>query len=114
MAPSRKPRPRQAGGLPAAVLAAALCLSACAPPVRPPAFTPREEVPLAGLPTGQAGWPDAAWWQRYGDPQLNRVVDLAMRGSPNLEQAEARYRSAMRAVDSAKAELNPQVRGLLS
>jgi NodT family efflux transporter outer membrane factor (OMF) lipoprotein len=114
MAPSRKPRPRQAGGLPAAVLAAALCLSACAPPVRPPAFTPREEVPLAGLPTGQAGWPDAAWWQRYGDPQLNRVVELAMRGSPNLEQAEARYRSAMRAVDSAKAELNPQVRGLLS
>lgn len=93
---------------------AALCLSACAPAVRPPSFTPREEVPLAGLPTGQAGWPEAAWWKRYGDTQLDRVVDMAMRGSPNLEQAEARYRAAQRAVDSQKAELNPQVRGLLS
>ena len=37
-----------------------------------------------------------------------------MRGSPDMEQAEARYRAALRAVDSAKAELNPQVRGLLS
>jgi len=113
MAPCPNPR-RRGGGLPAALLAGVLCLSACAPAVRPPSFTPREEVPLAGLPTGQAGWPEAAWWKRYGDPQLNRVVELAMRGSPNLEQAEARYRAAMRAVDSAKAELNPQVRGLLS
>ena len=113
MAPSPNLR-RRAGGLVAAVLTGVLSLSACAPAVRPPAFTPREEVPLAGLPTGQAGWPDAAWWKRYDDAQLNRVVDLAMRGSPNLEQAEARYRAAMRAVDSAKAELNPQVRGLLS
>lgn len=113
MAPCPTPR-RRAGGLPAAVLSGVLCLSACAPAVRPPAFTPREEVPLAGTPTGQAGWPDAAWWRRYDDVQLNRVVDLAMRGSPNLEQAEARYRAALRAVDSARAELNPQVRGLLS
>ncbi|KJV35777.1 efflux transporter outer membrane subunit [Luteibacter yeojuensis] len=105
---------RRAGGVVAVALAGAMGLAACAPPVRPPAFTPREEVPLAGLPTGQAGWPDAQWWKRYNDPQLNHVVDLAMRGSPNLEQAEARYRAALRAVDSAKAELNPQVRALLS
>lgn len=82
--------------------------------MRPPAFTPREEVPLAGLPTGQAGWPDADWWKRYNDPQLDHVVDLAMRGSPNMEQAKARYRAALRAVDSARAELSPQVRGLVS
>jgi NodT family efflux transporter outer membrane factor (OMF) lipoprotein len=92
----------------------ALLLNACAPPVRPPAFTPREEVPIAGLPTGQAGWPQAEWWKRYGDPQLDRIVDLAMRGSPDLEQAEARYRAAQRAVDSASAALNPQVRGLVN
>jgi NodT family efflux transporter outer membrane factor (OMF) lipoprotein len=92
----------------------ALLLAACAPAVRPPSFTPREEVPLAGLPTGQAGWPQAEWWKRYGDPQLDRIVDLAMHGSPNLEQAEARYRAAQRAVDSANAELAPQVRGLVN
>ncbi|URX63652.1 efflux transporter outer membrane subunit [Luteibacter anthropi] len=96
-----------------AILAATLTLGACAPPVRPPSFVPRDEVPLAGLPTGKAGWPEPDWWHRYGDAQLDRIVDLAMRGSPNLEQAEARYRAASRAVDSARAELNPQVRGLL-
>lgn len=108
------PMGRRAGGPAAIVAVAAIALSACAPPVRPPAFTPREEVPLAGLPTAQAGWPDTAWWKRYGDPQLDHVVDLAMRGSPDMEQAEARYRAALRAVDSAKAELNPQVRALVS
>ena len=96
-----------------AVVAATLVLGACAPPVRPPSFVPRDEVPLAGLPTGRAGWPEPEWWHRYGDPQLDRVVELAMRGSPNLEQAEARYRAATRAVESARAELNPQVRGLV-
>ncbi|MEX1828269.1 efflux transporter outer membrane subunit [Luteibacter sp. CQ10] len=110
--PFRIRRPR--GGPCLIALAAAFSLAACAPPVRPPAFVPREEVPLAGLPTGRAGWPPTEWWRRYGDDQLDRVIALAMRGSPNMEQAEARYRAALRAVDSAKAELNPQVRGLLS
>lgn len=107
-------RLRSGGGLRLAVVAATLLLGACAPPVRPPAFVPREEVPLAGLPTGQAGWPSPQWWQRYDDPQLDRIVDMALRGSPNMEQAEARYRAALRSVDSARAELNPQVRGMVS
>ncbi|MDR6937398.1 efflux transporter outer membrane subunit [Luteibacter sp. 3190] len=97
-----------------AVVVAALLLGACAPPVRPPAFVPRDEVPIAGLPGGKAGWPPAEWWRSYSDAQLDRIVDVAMRGSPNMEQAEARYRAALRAVDTARAELNPQVRGLLT
>lgn len=104
---------RPHGGLRVAVIVALLALTGCAPPVRPPAFVPRDEVPLAGLPTSQTGWPRAEWWRRYGDAQLDRIVDLAMRGSPDMEQAEARYRAALRAVDSARAELNPQVRDLL-
>jgi multidrug efflux system outer membrane protein len=104
---------RRYGGLRLVVVTATLLVAACAPAVRPPSFTPRDEVPLAGLPTGQAGWPQPEWWHRYNDPQLDRVVALAMRGSPNMEQAEARYRAALRQVDSAKADLNPQVRGLL-
>jgi len=82
--------------------------------VRPPAFVPRDEVPLAGLPGGKAGWPPGEWWRAWADPQLNRIVDLAMRGSPDMEQAEARYRAALRAVDSARADLNPQVRGAIN
>ncbi|URL58495.1 efflux transporter outer membrane subunit [Luteibacter flocculans] len=97
-----------------AVVAALLVLFGCAPPVRPPAFVPRDEVPLAGLPTGKAGWPAPEWWRRFHDEQLDGIVARAMRGSPNMEQAEARYRAALRAVDTAKAELNPQVRGLVN
>jgi outer membrane protein TolC len=105
---------RRCGGARIAVLGIAALVAACAPAVRPPSFAPREEVPIAGLPTTQAGWPQPEWWKRYGDPQLDRIVDIAMRGSPDMEQAEARYRAAMRAVDSAQADLNPQVRGLLN
>lgn len=100
--------------LTALTAALAVALAACAPPVRPPSFAPREQVPLAGLPQGMAGWPAPAWWQRYQDPQLDRLVALAMRGSPDLQAAEARYRSAMRAVDAQKAQLNPQVQGMLA
>jgi multidrug efflux system outer membrane protein len=103
-------RPRFRVGLLAATLST---LVACAPPVRPPVFTPRESVPLAGIPTGMAGWPDPSWWKRYHDDQLDRIIDLAMRGSPDLEVAEARYRAALRSVDAQKADLNPQVRGLI-
>ncbi|QWT19433.1 efflux transporter outer membrane subunit [Bacillus sp. NP157] len=105
---------RLTGGLLVGAVAVAALVAGCAPPVRPPAFVPRDEVPIAGLPTEQAGWPQPEWWKRYADAQLDRLVDTAMRGSPNMEQAEARYRAALRAVDSAKAELNPQVRGLLN
>ncbi|WP_028623390.1 efflux transporter outer membrane subunit [Pseudomonas sp. Ant30-3] len=41
-----------------------------------------------------AHWPDAQWWQAYGDPQLNRWIDLALRGSPSMAMAAARVRQA--------------------
>ncbi|MGE7137609.1 efflux transporter outer membrane subunit [Luteibacter sp. NPDC031894] len=113
MAPFLPPPGRSFRGSRAVVVAVALLLTACAPPVRPPAFQPRDDVPLSGLPVGKAGWPSPEWWRRYGDPQLDRIVALAMRGSPDMEQAEARYQAALRSVESARAALNPQVRGLL-
>lgn len=41
-------------------------------------------------------------------------MTLATRDSPDLQQAQARYTAAERAVDTQKAQLNPQVRGYLS
>lgn len=92
----------------------AWALVACAPAVRPPAFQPREHVPLAGLPTGARGWPDAQWWTHYRDPQLDRLEAWAMRGSPDLQVAQARYRAALAAVGAQRAERRPQVQGLAS
>lgn len=40
-------------------------------------------------------------------------MELATQNSPDLQQAEARYEIAGRAVDAQRAQLNPQVRGLL-
>ena len=114
MVPDPSPPGRRLRGSHVAAVAVALLLGACAPAVRPPAFVPREEVPVSGPPFGKAGWPSPEWWRQYRDPQLDRVVAMAMRGSPDMEQAEARYRSALRAVDTARAELNPQVRGLIN
>lgn len=71
-------------------------------------------MPLAGTPTGTANWPQQQWWKRYHDPQLDRLMALATRDSPDLQQAQAHYTAAERAVDTQKAQLNPQVRGYFS
>jgi len=41
-----------------------------------------------------AHWPATQWWQAYGDPQLNRWIDLALQGSPTMAIAAARVRQA--------------------
>nr|WP_245229382.1 efflux transporter outer membrane subunit [Pseudomonas sp. PvP025] len=41
-----------------------------------------------------AHWPTAQWWQAYGDPQLNRWVELATHSSPSMAMAAARVRQA--------------------
>lgn len=41
-----------------------------------------------------AHWPTSQWWQAYGDPQLNRWVDLATQSSPSMAMAAARVREA--------------------
>src|SRR5215831_903911 len=39
-------------------------------------------------------WPTDGWWRRYGDPQLDALVDEALAGSPSLATAQARLRAA--------------------
>ncbi|MBX8503117.1 efflux transporter outer membrane subunit [Pseudomonas lijiangensis] len=59
-------------------------------------------LPLESLATDQAiqnaerdaHWPEARWWNAYGDPQLNRWIELATFGSPSLAMAAARVRQA--------------------
>jgi NodT family efflux transporter outer membrane factor (OMF) lipoprotein len=36
----------------------------------------------------------ARWWEAYGSPQLNALVDQAVKASPDLQSAEAALRSA--------------------
>jgi NodT family efflux transporter outer membrane factor (OMF) lipoprotein len=56
-----------------------------------------------------ASWPDADWWKRFGDPNLDRLIGEALTGSPTLKVAAARTRKAMALAAVAGSSLAPQV-----
>jgi len=66
-------------------------------------------VTLAQSSVSPAAWPAAEWWKRYGDAQLDRLIDEALAGSPTLRIAEARVRQAVAIEGLANANLAPQV-----
>ena len=49
------------------------------------------------------------WWTTFGDPQLDRLIDQALDGSPTLAAALARLRLAQAAVSSSRAANYPQI-----
>ncbi|OZI32867.1 hypothetical protein CEG14_18440 [Bordetella genomosp. 1] len=86
-----------------------LALSGCA--LMDPASAPVAQWDPArhGLSSQETVWPDARWWHRYGDAQLDALVDEAMAGSPSLTAAQARLAQANAAVAGARAPLLPRV-----
>src|SRR5580698_5200118 len=72
----------------------------------------RDDVPLAGLqaPT-RAGWPAADWWRVYNDPQLDDLIALAMKQSPDLAQAHSRVQTAEQSVKVAAAQAGLTING---
>ena len=58
-----------------------------------------------------AHWPTAQWWQAYGDPQLNRWIDLAVQGSPSMAMAAARVRQAKSMAGIAESAESLQING---
>lgn len=51
----------------------------------------------------------ATWWQRFGDPELDRLVDQAVTGNLDLAVATARLRQARESVVQARAGRLPSV-----
>jgi NodT family efflux transporter outer membrane factor (OMF) lipoprotein len=95
-----------------AAAAAAALLSACA--VGPDYVRPTLDVPAAWKESGpwKTAEPQAAnsrqpWWQAYGDPTLDALMQDAERANQNIRQAEAQYREALAIVDAARAGLFP-------
>jgi NodT family efflux transporter outer membrane factor (OMF) lipoprotein len=63
-----------------------------------------------GKPTlSAAAWPTEKWWQRYGDPQLDTLLDEALKLSPSLKMAQARVRQAEAIAGRAEAASSPQL-----
>jgi NodT family efflux transporter outer membrane factor (OMF) lipoprotein len=104
-----------------------LALAACA--------SPGDSAPRAALlaPAGLASasltaplaQPDSAsvasadvnaesWWQRFGDAQLDRLIDAALRDSPSIKLAAARLRKAQALAGGAEAATLPNVAARLS
>lgn len=92
--------------------AVALALAGCSIPAKLNRPAVRDDVPLAGLDAGhRAGWPDAAWWKQYNDPQLDQLIDLAMKDSPDIAQARSRVDSAQQNIRAATAQAGLSVNG---
>lgn len=104
-------RSRASGRLLAASLP--ILLSACASVpdlgAKPQIGAPSEFASARSIGGSQASWPADGWWLRYGDAQLNRMMDEALVNSPDLEAAAARMRSAEGFAQRAGAALKPTV-----
>lgn len=106
--PLKRPFGRRA----ALVVAVAVALAGCAIPAKVQHPTLRDEVPLAGLEApARAGWPAADWWRQYKDPQLDDLIERAMKGSPDLAQAQSRLESAQQSIRIAAAQAGLSING---
>jgi NodT family efflux transporter outer membrane factor (OMF) lipoprotein len=59
-------------------------------------------------PTTSAS-PADGWWKRYGDAQLDRLMNEALAGSPDLQAAAARMRTAEGFAQRASSALKPSL-----
>jgi len=62
-------------------------------------------------PNLRANTVDNQWWLAFGDAQLNRLVDQAIAGNPNLQSALARLSRARASTALAEAVDRPQLNG---
>lgn len=100
----------------AAALAAALLAAGCASTgdLQPAARLPDPAGfaltrSLAAAPLSAAAFPQQQWWRALGDPQLDALIDEALRDAPTLAAADARLRRARAQAGLADAARQPGV-----
>jgi NodT family efflux transporter outer membrane factor (OMF) lipoprotein len=90
------------------MLVAASC--AWIPPGDPPAAylePPELKETLAEVTNRLQDWPQERWWEQFGNPELNGLIDRALADNPGLKQASARLRQAESLVKVEGARLLP-------
>ena len=97
------------GNVPSVILLTCFALGGC---VSTPSTTP-SEVPLKGETLGLGTLPAPVvadtWWTEFDDPQLNELVNQALKGNPSLAAAFARVRAAQSQLSAARAATYPQI-----
>jgi outer membrane protein, multidrug efflux system len=61
-----------------------------------------------------AGLADLAWWEGFGDPVLNQLIQDAIKENKDLKIAAARVDQYLGALDTTRSQFFPQVGGTLS
>jgi len=93
----------------AALLVVVVMLAGCvsAPERRTPDLDVAVPDAWTGHARGAEGEIDPAWWRSFGDPQLERLIDLAMVRNHDLHAAAARLDRAAAEAKIAGADLEP-------
>jgi multidrug efflux system outer membrane protein len=84
-------------------------ISGCA--VGPDYSRPAIESP----PAYRIDYPKAAdvantkWWEQFGDPALNQLVEEALRGNLDVRQAAARVERFLGALRTTRSQFFPQI-----
>ena len=80
------------------------------------AIGPDYERPKVDTPAGwRIDYNEAAdvantkWWEQFGDPALNELIETALRANPDLRAAAARVDQFIGALTSARSQFYPQV-----
>ncbi|MFT3664184.1 efflux transporter outer membrane subunit [Piscinibacter sp.] len=111
--PATRTTPRWSA--PATALAAALTLAGCASlRVQPTDAAAGVALPAAWnaaapQPEAAPATPLAAWWQRFGDPALSRLVEQALAANTSVASAQAALRQARALAQVQQARLGPSV-----
>jgi NodT family efflux transporter outer membrane factor (OMF) lipoprotein len=95
-----------------------LWLSGCVPEYKKNMASVADPVPLndsvstaLNHPEFEVGnWPKINWWEMFEDPQLNRLMQMALRDSPTLKKAQARVEETVQMAKSERARLFPHLR----
>lgn len=96
----------------ASVAAIVLAVAAgCAPQLGdlPQLVRPETLSTSTSFAAPKGDWPLDNWWKAYGDDQLDKLIEEALRDSPDLRIADARIRGAEAAASVEGANLWPTV-----
>ena len=93
----------------AAIMMALFCAACAGLPAKQKPVQLPGAAPLDGFEAGGGDWPAKDWWNRYQDPTLDQLIQLATASSPTLATAHARYDSARQSVRIAGAASGARV-----
>ena len=94
------------------VIGCAFLIGSCAwiPKGDPPAEylePPEMKETLAEVTSRFQQWPEDRWWEQFGNPELNELMETALKDNPGLKLASARLRQAEALVKVEGARLLP-------